>query len=223
MPYVIGNGKLTDFLKGMAHMECKIAVSLMHDYLDDDLSKEQQLMLKSHLLSCPSCHMDFKELEQTEMMLYSVPHHIPSASSELTDRIMSIMPKHKKQQVWVRWMKMHPAATAAALFLVIMLFSAVNIFNQDTQLLVQGSDLDEVVIKGNTVIVPEGTTISGDLTIENGKTEVFGEVQGNLTVIDGSLFRASTAHISGQVKSVDRAVDWIWYKISNVFSEVAYR
>lgn len=204
-------------------MECKTAVSLMHDYLDDDLSKEQRLILKDHLLSCPNCRMDFKELEQTDMMLYSLPHNIPSASSELTDRILNIIPKHKKQQVWVKWMKMHPAATAAALFLVIMLLSAINIFNQNTQLVIQGNDLDGVVINGNTVIVPEGTTVAGDLTIQNGKTEVFGDVQGNLTVIDGSLYRASTAHISGQEKNIDRAVDWVWYKISNVFSELAYR
>lgn len=207
----------------MAHMECKTAVSLMHDYLDDDLSKEQRLTLKAHLLTCGNCRMEFNELEKTDMMLYSLPHNIPCASSDLTNRILNILPEHKKQKVWVKWMKMHPAATAAALFLVIMLLSVINVFNQDTQLVIQGTDLDEVVINGNTVIVPEGTTIAGDLTVENGKTEVFGEVQGNLTVIDGSLYRASTAHISGQVKSVDRAVDWIWYKISSVFSEVAYR
>jgi len=207
----------------MAHMECKTAVSLMHDYLDDDLSKEQSLMLKAHLLSCPNCRMDFKELEQTDMMLYSLPHNIPSASYELTDRIMNQIPQRKKQKVWVKWMKIHPAATAAAVFLVIMLFSAINIFNQNNQLVIHGNDLDEVVINGNTVIIPEGTTVAGDLTVENGKAEVFGDVQGNLTVIDGSVYKASTAHISGEVKSVDRALDWIWYKISNVFSEVVYR
>jgi hypothetical protein len=61
------------------------------------------------------------------------------------------------------------------------------------------------------------------LTVENGKTQIYGDVQGNLTVIDGSLYQASTAHISGQVKSIDQAMDWIWYKITNMFSDVAYR
>ncbi|MFH7422673.1 zf-HC2 domain-containing protein, partial [Pseudomonas syringae pv. tagetis] len=69
-------------------MDCKLAVSLMHDYLDDDLSKEQQLELKTHMLSCPDCRMQFKELEQTDMLMYSLTHHTPSASLELTERIM---------------------------------------------------------------------------------------------------------------------------------------
>ncbi|AOZ93399.1 zf-HC2 domain-containing protein [Paenibacillus crassostreae] len=204
-------------------MDCKLAVSLMHDYLDDDLAKEQNMMLKAHLQSCADCHMRFKELEQTEMALYSLPRHIPTASKELTERILNTLPKHKEPQIWVKWMKRHPAATAAALFLVVMLLSVINVFNQDSQLVVQGNNLDQIVIEGNTVIVPEGNVVSGDLTIENGKAEIFGDVEGNLTVIDGSLYTASTAQISGQVKSVDQALDWIWFKLSNVFSEIAYR
>ncbi|MNF18525.1 Anti-sigma-W factor RsiW [compost metagenome] len=59
--------------------------------------------------------------------------------------------------------------------------------------------------------------------MENGKAQIYGEVDGNLTVIDGSLYQASTAKISGDVKSIDQALDWIWYKITNTFTEVAYR
>ncbi|HEY2491717.1 MAG TPA: zf-HC2 domain-containing protein [Paenibacillus sp.] len=204
-------------------MECKLAVSLMHDYLDDDLSKEQRLMLKEHMLTCPDCRMQFKELEQMDMILYSLHYSTPSASDELTERILSALPVHKKQQRWVKWVKSHPAATAAALFLVVMLFSTVSVWSKDSQLMVHGSNLDQVIIEGNTVILPEGKTIAGDLTIENGKAQIFGVVEGNLTVIDGSLYKASTAHISGQVKHVDRALDWIWYKITNLVSDVAYR
>ncbi|MBB3131844.1 anti-sigma factor RsiW [Paenibacillus rhizosphaerae] len=204
-------------------MDCKLAVSLMHDYLDDDLSKEQQLELKTHMLSCPDCRMQFKELEQTDMLMYSLTHHTPSASLELTERIMSSLPKQKKQQLWLTWVKRHPAITAAAIFVLVMLFSTVSFWDQDTQLVVKGSDLDQVVIEGNTVIVPEGKSIAGNLTVENGKTQIYGDVEGNLTVIDGSLYQASTAHISGQVKSIDQAMDWIWYKITNMFSDVAYR
>ncbi|MGF7050435.1 anti-sigma factor RsiW [Paenibacillus sp. DS2015] len=204
-------------------MECKLAVSLMHDFLDDDLSKEQRVMLKEHTLTCPDCRMQFKELEQTDMLLYSLHYSTPSASDELTKRILSALPVHKKQQRWVTWVKRHPAATAAALFLVVMLFSTINVWNQDNQLMVHGNNLDQVIIEGDTVILPEGRTIAGDLTIENGKAQIFGVVEGNLTVIDGSLYKASTAHISGQVKNVDRALDWIWYKITNLVSDVAYR
>lgn len=204
-------------------MECKLAVSMMHDYLDDDLPEQQQRELKEHLLSCPDCRAKFKELEQTDMLMFSLMHQNPIASDDLVGRIMSSLPKVKKEKAFVTWIKRHPALTAASLFLVVMLMSTVTFWSPDRQLVVRGVDLDQVVIKGDTVIVPSGKIITGDLTIENGKAEVFGEVNGNVTVIDGSLYQASTAHISGQVKSIDQAVSWLWYKVTNMFSEVSYR
>lgn len=210
-------------MKGLAPMECKLAVSMMHDYLDDDLPDQQQRELKEHLLSCPDCRAKFKELEQTDMLMFSLMHQNPVASDDLVSRIMSSLPKTKKENAFVTWIKRHPALTAASLFLVVMLMSSVTFWSPDRQLVVRGTDLDQVVIKGDTVIVPSGKIITGDLTIENGKAQVYGEVNGNVTVIDGSLYQASTAHISGQVKSIDQAVSWLWYKVTNMFSEVAYR
>ncbi|MFP4974054.1 zf-HC2 domain-containing protein [Paenibacillus sp. CN-4] len=205
-------------------MECKLAVSMMHDYLDDDLPGEQQRELKEHLLSCPECRAKFKELEQTDMLLFSMRHQSPAAvPDDMAARIMNALPAPKKQSRLWTWVKHHPALTAASMFLVVMLMSTLTLWNQENQLVIRGNDLDQVVIKGNSVIVPSGKTITGDLTVTNGKTEVYGEVNGNVTVIDGSLYQASTAHISGQVKSIDEAVSWIWYKVTNLFSEVAYR
>ncbi|MEK4483167.1 MULTISPECIES: zf-HC2 domain-containing protein [Paenibacillus] len=204
-------------------MECKLAVSMMHDYLDDDLPEQQQRELKEHLLSCPDCRAKFKELEQTDMLMFSLMHQNPVASDDLVSRIMSSLPKTKKEKAFITWIKRHPTLTAASLFLVVMLMSTVTFWSPDRQLVVRGVDLDQVVIKGDTVIVPSGKIITGDLTIENGKAQVYGEVNGNVTVIDGSLYQASTAHISGQVKSIDQAVSWFWYKVTNMFSEVAYR
>ncbi|AKG36470.1 zf-HC2 domain-containing protein [Paenibacillus durus] len=204
-------------------MECKLAVSMMHDYLDDDLPGQQQRDLKEHLLSCPDCRAKFKELEQTDMLLFSLMHQSPVVSDELVGRIMGSLPPSKKERRFIAWIKKHPALTAASVFLLVMLMSSVTLWKQDGQLVVKGSDLDQVVIKGDTVTVPSGKRVSGDLTVENGKTQVYGEVNGNVTVIDGSLYQASTAHISGQVKSIDQALSWFWYKVTNMFSDVAYR
>ncbi|MBO2946238.1 zf-HC2 domain-containing protein [Paenibacillus sp. F411] len=204
-------------------MNCKVAVSLMHDYLDNDLSKPQQLELKAHMVECTDCRNRLEELEKTDMLLFSLTHHATGPSEDLTERIMGMLPKEKKQKAWVTWVKRHPAITAAALFLVVMLFSTVSFWDQNNQLVVRGTELDKLVIKGQTVIIPPDQTITGDITVENGKTEVFGQVEGNLTVIDGELFQASTAYISGQVKDIDKAMDWIWYKITNLFTDVAYR
>jgi anti-sigma factor (TIGR02949 family) len=198
---------------------------MMHDYLDGELSRDQAERLKQHLDECPDCLKEFRELERTEMMLFATikQHSNISAPDELVNRIISQIPSQPKQQAWIKWIKRHPALTAAAMFLLVMLFSAVSIWDSDDQLVVKGAGLDQVIIQGDTVTVPSDAVIAGNLTIENGKAEIYGEVQGNLTVIDGSYYQASTAHISGEVKQIDQALDWIWYRIINTFTEVAYR
>jgi cytoskeletal protein CcmA (bactofilin family) len=103
-----------------------------------------------------------------------------------------------------------------------MLSSFVAMWNQDRQLSIAGPDLDNVVIEGNTVTVPAGQQVSGDLTVANGTARVLGDVKGDLTVIDGSVILASTAHIAGNVKKIDRAVDWVWYKVTSWFGTIAY-
>ncbi|WP_410772125.1 zf-HC2 domain-containing protein [Fontibacillus sp. BL9] len=204
-------------------MDCKQASSLMHDYLDEDVTRGQAVELKLHLEGCSACNERFKELEQTEMMLFAtIKHGSIKAPDELVDRIMSKIPTPRKQQAWIGWIRKHPALTAAAMFLLVMLFSAVSLWESDDQLVVKTADLDQVIINGNTVTVPNGSTIAGNLTVENGKAEIYGDVQGNLTVIDGSYYQASTAHIAGEIKSIDQALDWVWYRITNVFMEVAY-
>ncbi|UUZ82092.1 polymer-forming cytoskeletal protein [Paenibacillus sp. P26] len=94
-------------------------------------------------------------------------------------------------------------------------------WDEDQDLLVKGQDLQSVVIQGHTVLVPEGKTVAGDLTVEKGQVQVDGEVKGNVTVIDGSVNMASTAKISGQVKQIDEAFSWLWYKMNIWVSEVS--
>lgn len=205
-------------------MDCKHASTLMHDYFDGDLTHEQAVELKGHLNACPACSTRFQQLEQTEMTLFATLRHDRfSAPDALVSRIMNEIPRQHKQQLWLQVIKRHPALTAAAIFLVVMLFSALSLMKADNQLIVKVGDLDQVVINGNVVTVPEGATITGNLTVENGKAEILGNVEGNVTVVDGSYYQASTAHISGKVKSIDQALDWLWYRISNTFSDVAYR
>lgn len=205
-------------------MDCKQASSLMHDYLDDDLERGRAVELKSHLESCSACNERFRELERTELMLFAaIKQRTAHVSDDLVDRIVSKLPSQRKQQAWIGWIRRHPALTAAAMFLVVMLFSAISLWESDDQLVVKTADPDQVIINGNTVTVPSGSKIAGNLTVENGKAEIYGDVEGNLTVIDGSYYQASTAHIAGEIKSIDQALDWIWYRITNVFTEVAYR
>lgn len=212
-------------MKGMADMDCKQASLLMHNYLDDELPIEQARPLKQHLQECPSCQLKFKELERSEMMLFASFHqHSFVASDDLASKIMSKIPSQKRsKQEWLKWFKRHPALTAIAMFLLVTFVGVFSLWDRDDQLIVKGNNLDQLIIQGDTVIVPENIKVAGNLTIENGKAEIYGEVEGNLTIIDGSYFAASTAKISGHIQSIDQALDWIWYRITNTFSEVAYK
>ncbi|UVI29772.1 zf-HC2 domain-containing protein [Paenibacillus spongiae] len=209
-------------------MNCNVAIVWMHDYLDSELPRDDVLQLKNHLLSCPACRARFEQLERTEALMRSkmeVPVTMDSEqAAQLTQRIVSQFPAAKRRVAtgWARWIRKHPAVSVAALFAFVMLSSFITMWQQDTQLSISGSDLAQLVINGDTVTVPEGVYIKGDLIVENGKANVLGDVEGNVTVIDGQLYQASTAHISGQVKKIDQALDWFWYKVTQSISSLAY-
>ena len=203
----------------MAEMKCNMAVASIHEYLDGDLPREELMRLRQHLQGCSACSSRLDALEKTNAFLQSLP--VESPPSYLADRIMKSLPKARRRSAWTSWVRRHPAISAAAIFMVVMLSSFVAMWNQDQELKVAG-DLEHVVVQGNKVIVPAGVHVKGDLTIENGTAQIDGDVDGNLTIIDGSYTMASTAHIAGNVKQIDRAVDWIWYKVSNWFGSLAY-
>ncbi|SYX86336.1 putative transmembrane anti-sigma factor [Paenibacillus alvei] len=210
--YLIG-----DSMKGLAQMDCKQAVSLMHDLLDDDLTPEYALELKQHMLACPDCRERFRQLEEMDTLLYSFNHRVQPVSDDLTARVMSVIPKPKQQSAFMLWVKRHPAITVAAVFVLVMMTSALSMWNADKQLMVKGADLNGVVVENNKVIVPSDKVISGNLTIHNGVAEVYGKVKGDVTVIDGKLYQASTANISGSVHQIDEALSWMWYQLTNLF------
>ncbi len=206
--------------KGMADMECKIAVAWMHIYLDGELGREGAESLKQHMRECPACRARFDALAQTEAFVRAVPS-VPVPDG-LGSRILAAVPNKRRPVAWAGFVRRHPGMAAAAMFVVVMLSSFVAMWNQDQQLTVSGADLDQLVVEGTTVVVPEGKVISGNLTVTNGSAKVLGEVKGDLTVIDGNIMLASTAHIAGHVEEIDRAIDWAWYKLRSWFGTLAY-
>lgn len=199
-------------------MECQEAIPLMHDYLDGDMQSAERRKLKEHILGCPDCRRRLQRMERAEALVRSMP--APRASDDLTARIMNSLPQ-KKRRTWIRWVRNHPAISVAAVFILVMMSSFVSLWDQETDLMVKGNDLDQVVIRGNTVYVPEDKVVNGDLVVENGEIEVDGRVEGSVVVIDGKINQASTAHISGQVTRVNQALDYVWYRFAGVFSKVS--
>lgn len=192
-------------------MNCKEALPLIHDYLDGELAKEQTGQLERHLAECAACAGLLRAFERTEAWIRSTDRtDVPAG---LSAKVMLSLPPASGNRSLLRWMRRHPAAAAAAAFFVIMVSSFLSLWNQGTQLAVRGDDLEGIVIEGNKVIVPPEATVEGDLVVENGTVQVDGDLRGNLIVIDGTVALASTAHISGSITEVDRALDWIWFKV----------
>jgi len=218
--------------RALAAMNCKVAIEVIHQYLDGELENNQYQQLQHHLQQCESCMKTYDQLERTDAMsrfaLQSPMPVIQRSEADVNHLRHSILAQLPKKQTnrskarFVRWLYRYPGLTAAAVFLIVMIISLSASWDQDAQLIISGSqqDLQHVVINGNTVIVPEGVELSGDLVVENGIVEVKGAVSGNVTVIDGQMVLASTGHIAGQSKVIDQALDWFWYKVTSSFSEV---
>ncbi|MFH5186600.1 zf-HC2 domain-containing protein [Paenibacillus sp. TAB 01] len=194
-------------------MDCQEALPLMHEYLDGGLKGSEAVALKEHLLGCASCRERLKQFERVEALIHAWPK--PEVPDGLTERIMQSLPPVKRQSPWWQWVRRHPAASVAAVFVLVMMGSFMSLWNEDSELVVKGNDLQSVVIEGNTVVVPAGKTVAGNLMVENGKVQVDGDIKGNIVVIDGSVNMASTAHISGQVTEIDEAFSWLWFKMND--------
>jgi anti-sigma factor RsiW len=200
-------------------MNCREALPMLHQYLDGDLEGQEKKALKEHLLACMDCRRRLQQLEKVEALVQAWPS--PQVPEGLTERIMSALPPEKRRGSWSRWFRKHPAASVAAVFFVVMMGSFLSMWDNDQELIVKGTDLQSVVIQGDTVYVPAGKTVAGNLTVENGKLEVEGDIRGDITVIDGRMNLASTAHISGQVTQIDEAFSWLWFKTGQFITQLS--
>ncbi|GAB2700544.1 zf-HC2 domain-containing protein [Paenibacillus thermoaerophilus] len=221
-------------------MDCKQARILTHEYLDGDLSEESLHALREHLKECAECLGHYRQLSRTAAMIRSLPS-VP-APHGLKDRIMASLPPQPAVAPQVQsqssqsgpkrveksrrtpakrqnWFRRHPGISVAAVFALVMAGSYMAIWNQGDDLVVRGDHLDSLVIENRKVVVPAGKTV-GNLTVENGDVEVEGKVDGNLVVIDGSYQLASTAQIAGNISEIDRALDWVWFKIQGWASKL---
>ncbi|MRH43827.1 anti-sigma factor [Aquibacillus halophilus] len=199
-------------------MACKNNnVYLMHKYLDGELTKKEEQQLRSHLQSCNACQHHFHELKRTVTLLKSNSHI--QAPRNFTDRVINNLPKEKKRVSYMRWFKDHPVVTAAAIFFIFMFGSIFTAYDQDTQLSVT-KNKNLIIQADNTVIVPEGITVEGDLVIKNGDLKIDGSVNGDVTIINGEHLRASAGDISGEIKQVNQIFEWIWYHIKDMAKSV---
>lgn len=188
----------------------------MHEYLDEEISTEHANELKKHLKQCLDCQKHFHELEKSVALVKSIAHI--AAPDDFTAKIMNKLPKEKKKVGVQRWFRHHPLLTAASLFLVLMMGSVFSTWNTEQDLSV--SKQPNLIIKNDTVIVPEGEVVKGDVVVRNGTIKIEGQVDGNVTVINGEQYMASAGQVTGEIKEINAIFEWIWYYIKNTAKEV---
>jgi len=188
---------------------------MMHEYLDEELSQQDEKELKVHLQDCEDCQTHFQELKRTIAFVQSTSHI--AAPSHFTQQVMSKLPKEKKKIGMERWFKQHPLIVAAAVFFLLMGGSLLTTWNENDEFAFTNND--NVVVDGQTVVVPEGEVISGDLLVRNGDLRIEGKVDGDVTVINGQHYMAGAGSITGQIDEIDQAFEWLWFNIKAAFQE----
>jgi len=191
-------------------------VHYMHEYLDGEISREHELELKKHLTSCSSCSQHMQELNKVVAFVQSASHI--TAPHGFVDHVTTRLPKEKSRAGMKRWLHGHPLLTAAALFMILMSASLFTSFNEDQQF--SFTKQPNIVVEGHKVIVPEGETVVGDLVVKNGDIQIDGVVDGNVTIINGTQYMASTANVTGEIDEINQAFDWLWYKMKNIAKDV---
>ena len=191
-------------------------VRFMDDYLDGDLNRTEEAELKSYLESCSDCRKIYHELTKTIAFVQSASHI--QAPAGFVEKTMQRLPKEKKRGSAQRWFRQHPFVTAAALFCLLMSGALFGKFNDDQQFAF--TKQPNLQVEGETVVVPEGTLVKGDLTIRNGDLRVEGELQGDVTIVNGQ-YMASSGVITGEVEEIDQAFEWLWYRIKEGAKDAA--
>lgn len=191
-------------------------VRYMDDYLDGDLNRTEEAELKSYLDSCSDCRKIYHELTKTIAFVQSASHI--QAPAGFVQKTMQRLPKEKKRGSAQRWFRQHPLVTAAALFCLLMSGALFTNFNDDQQFAF--TKQPDLQVEGETVIVPEGTVVDGDLTIRNGDLRVEGELNGDVTIVNGQ-YMASSGVITGEVEEIDQAFEWLWYRIKEGAKDAA--
>lgn len=191
-------------------------IQLMHNYLDEDISPQDEKVLRDHLQSCIDCETYFNQLKKAIALVQSTSHI--QAPVNFTANVMAKLPKEKRKVGFQRWMKHHPLLVAASVFILLMTGSMFSSWDKNHEFSV--SKQPNLVIQNNTVIVPEGEVVKGDVVVRNGELRIEGEVQGDVTIINGEQYLASAGHVTGDIEEVNAVFEWIWYHIKNTAADL---
>lgn len=198
-------------------MTCnKEIVSLIHKYLDEEITGIERKQLKEHLNDCDKCRTHMSELKKSIAFVQSTSHI--DAPANFTELVVKQLPKQKRLVNSKRWIKSHPLLVAASIFVVLMAASMFSIsIDSGNELSVSGQANLIIDKERNIVVVPEGEVVEGNLLIKNGSLQIDGQVNGNVTVINGQNYMASAGKVAGNIEEIDKGLEWVWYNIKTFF------
>ncbi|WP_147535939.1 anti-sigma factor family protein [Bacillus marasmi] len=193
-------------------------IELMHEYLDGEIAPDNDSELQAHLKSCPDCKTYFLDLKKVDAHIKETVS--VKAPNHFTANVMASLPpiQTKKTKRFSNWFKYHPFLTAASVFILLMTGSLVSDWQNDKQFSV--TKQENLVVQHNKVIVPEGEVVKGDIIVENGDLTIEGQVDGDVTVINGEHYLASAGHVTGEIEEVDKVFEWLWFKIKDSSAKV---
>ena len=202
-------------------MACSNPINqLINKVLDQETTEQEYHDFEEHILACKDCRERFEQLRETEQLLRSIKKvEVPDY---FTEKVMQQIVRSKKESRLIIWLKKHPFGTAAALFIVLMAGYIFSLWEQTPfHAEVQGSG--EIAYEDHqTVIVPKGEVIKGDLIVQNGKVKIEGKVDGDVILIHSDSLLASAGHVTGDIKEVNQILEWIWYHLKQIFNKVFF-
>ena len=205
------------FNERVKNLKCpEEVIHYMHELLDEEISPDKEKVLQEHLQSCSDCNSYFKQIKKAVSLLQSSA--AIQAPENFTANVMAKLPTTKKKNSFKRWMTHHPFFTAASLFFLLMTGGLISTWQKDHEFSV--SNQANLIVANNQVIVPEGETVKGDIIVRDGDLRIEGEVQGDVTVINGEHYVASAGHVTGEIEEVNKMFDWLWYHIKDTTKDV---
>ena len=190
-------------------------IEYMHEHLDEEIEPEHEQVLMEHLRTCENCRQHFHELKKTVVLIQGTAHI--QTPEHITDHVMALLPGEKGR--WKRWFNKHPLLTAAAVFVIFMMISAVSVWNQSDDFSVTKHD-DIIIEENNTAVIREGEIVEGDIVVKNGNIRIEGKVNGDVTIINGEKYMASAGEVTGEIKEINELFDWLWFTIKDLFKKL---
>lgn len=205
--------------------QCQLPMEQLHDYVDGELSDQMMEKTYEHVVSCPACQRHVDELRLITLRLEQMREEQVSLPNQFTHDVMKKIKSEKKPEakkarpIKRSIFRQYPLASAAAIFVLMMSALLFSEYRAPDEFAF--TKQPNLIVEGETVIVPEGEVIEGDLVVRNGNLRIEGEVNGDVAVVKGEKYMASTAVVTGEVEEIDRAFDWLWYKMKRMFTSKA--